>query len=260
MNIFPDFLSVTWLDVVDVLMVAFFAYMVYKLLRGTAAINILLGIIVLYVIYWFTSLVHLKMFSRILGALLGAGVVGLMIVFQQEIRKFLLLMGSSKVTNSRSFFKQFRLIKADTHTSNDVATIVHACYNLSKIRTGALIVIERTNNLDFVTHTGDKMNAQVSIPLLESIFFKNSPLHDGAVIIKDNYIKAARIVLPVSNKTLPKRFGLRHKAAVGITEKTDAVCLVVSEETGKISYISDGDFISFSSENELVEKLTTDLS
>lgn len=260
MDFFTGFINFNVLDVIDILLVALFAYTVYKLLRGTAAINILIGIFVMYIIYRITSLLKLNMFSNILGALLSAGVVGIMIVFQQEIRKFLLMMGSSKIANRRNFFKQFRFLKTETHTPNDVETIVQACYKLSKEHTGALIVIERTNNLDFVTHTGDRMYAQVSVPLIESIFYKNSPLHDGAIIVKDNFIKAVRIVLPVTNKTLPKRFGLRHKAAVGITEKTDAVCLIVSEETGKISYVSDGEFIHFTNENELIERLKTDLS
>lgn len=255
-----DFIPFSWLDVLDILLVALFAYAVYKLLRGTAAINILIGIFVMYIIFRLTSLLKLTMFSNILGALLSAGVVGIMIVFQQEIRKFLLMMGSSKIANRRNFFKQFRFLKTETHSPTDVETLVQACYKLSKEHTGALIVIERTNNLDFVTHTGDRLQAQVSVPLIESIFFKNSPLHDGAIIIKDNMIKATRIVLPVTNKTLPKRFGLRHKAAVGITEKTDAVCLIVSEETGKIAYVADGEFINFANEKELIDRLHTDLS
>jgi len=255
-----DFLNFNFLSVVDILLVAVFLYYVYKLLKGTTAINIFLGILFLFVIYKVALLLKLTMFSSILGALLGVGVVGIMIVFQQEIRKFLLMMGSANFTNKRNFLKQFIFLKSEIHTNTDVESIVNVCYKMSKEKTGALIVLERTNNLDFVMHTGDRMNAEVSIPLIESIFYKNSPLHDGAIIIKNNFIKASRIVLPVSVKIMPKRFGLRHKAAMGITEKTDALSLVVSEETGKISYIVDGEFIVFENESNLIEKIKFDLS
>jgi uncharacterized protein (TIGR00159 family) len=142
----------------------------------------------------------------------------------------------------------------------DVETIVSACESMAATKTGALIVLERTHNLDFVKPTGDKMNAEISLPILESIFYKNSPLHDGAIIIKENYIIATRIILPLSTKSLPTRFGLRHRAAIGITEKTDALCLVVSEETGKISYIKNGEFVLFKNNNELVETIRYDLN
>ena len=137
----------------------------------------------------------------------------------------------------------------------DVETIVKTCKAMSASKTGALLVLERTHNLDFVKYTGDKMYSEVNQPILESIFYKNSPLHDGAVIIKENYIIATRVVLPLSTKNLPSRFGLRHRAAVGITEKTDALCLVVSEETGKISYIKDGEFVLYKNIEELIEMI-----
>ena len=131
---------------------------------------------------------------------------------------------------------------------------------MSKSKTGALIVIERTNTLDFLINTGDNMNALVNEAILESIFYKNSPLHDGALIIRDNFIVATRVVLPISDNTkIPARFGLRHKAAIGVSEKTDAVCLLVSEETGEISYIKDGGFVLYSDYLELNEKLKKDL-
>jgi diadenylate cyclase len=128
-------------------------------------------------------------------------------------------------------------------------------------KTGALIVLERNNNLDFLISTGDEMNIQVTQPILESIFFKNSPLHDGAIIIADNIIKATRVILPVNNeKNIPERFGLRHRAAVGITEKTDAIAIVVSEETGQVSYLKNGEFVIYKNTEELIEKIKTELS
>ena len=255
-----DFVKIGFLDIFDIVLVALLLYYVYKLVKGTVAINIFIGIALLFVMYKITFTFGLKMFSGILGGLLGVGAVGLMIVFQQEIRKFLLMIGSTNYSNKRNFFKQLRFLKSEIHTDNDVDSIVRTCFKLGGTRTGALIVIERTNSLDFVKNSGDRMHAEVNMPILESVFFKNSPLHDGAIIIKDNYITSSRIVLPVSNKKIPKRFGLRHKAAIGITERTDALCLAVSEETGKVSYIKDGEFVLYKDENDLIEKIRLDLS
>jgi uncharacterized protein (TIGR00159 family) len=255
-----DFISFDFLDFLDIVLVAVLLYYVYKLVKGTVAINIFIGIALLFAMYKITLAMGLKMFSGILGGLLGVGAVGLMIVFQQEIRKFLLMIGSTNYSNKRNLLKQLRFIKSEVHTDTDVDSIVKACFKLGDTKTGALIVIERTNSLDFVKNSGDRMNATVNIPILESIFFKNSPLHDGAVIIKENRITSTRIVLPVSGKKIPKRFGLRHKAAVGITERTDALSLVVSEETGKVSYIKDGEFILYKNEADLIEKIREDLS
>jgi uncharacterized protein (TIGR00159 family) len=255
-----DFISFDFLDFLDIVLVAVLLYYVYKLVKGTVAINIFIGIALLFAMYKITLAMGLKMFSGILGGLLGVGAVGLMIVFQQEIRKFLLMIGSTNYSNKRNLLKQLRFIKSEVHTDTDVDSIVKACFKLGDTKTGALIVIERTNSLDFVKNSGDRMNATVNIPILESIFFKNSPLHDGAVIIKENRITSTCIVLPVSGKIIPKRFGLRHKAAVGITERTDALSLVVSEETGKVSYIKDGEFILYKNEADLIEKIREDLS
>jgi len=139
--------------------------------------------------------------------------------------------------------------------------LVNACKNLSKTKTGALIVIENTNSLDFLINSGDVMNALMNDAILQSIFYKNSPLHDGATIIRDNFIVATRVVLPVSSsEKIPARFGLRHRAAIGISEKTDAVCLLVSEETGEVSYIKDGEFVLFKDYNELNHKMKKDFS
>lgn len=132
---------------------------------------------------------------------------------------------------------------------------------MGKTKTGALIVIKRNNNLEFVKSSGDNMYARVNLPIIESIFYKNSPLHDGAMLIEDNMITATRVILPVSNqKNIPLRFGLRHRAALGISEKTDAVCLVVSEENGQISYVKEGDFVLFKGPDELKNQLKEDLT
>ncbi|MGK0421244.1 MAG: hypothetical protein ACJAVE_000405 [Polaribacter sp.] len=255
-----DFIEFSLLDVLDILLVATLLYYIYKLLKGTVAINIVIGIAIVFVIWKITEALKMKMLSNILGTLLGGGVVALIIVFQQEIRKFLLMIGTTNFTNKRNFLKQLKFLQTEKSSEIDTEIILAACKKMSKTKTGVLIVIERTNSLDFLINTGDKMNAQISDALLQSVFYKNSPLHDGALIIRDNYIVATRAILPISDSTkIPARFGLRHKAAIGVSEKTDAVCLLVSEETGEISYIKDGGFELYKDLKELNEKLRKDL-
>jgi diadenylate cyclase len=255
-----DFIEFSLLDVLDILLVATLLYYIYKLLKGTVAINIVIGIAIVFVIWKITEALKMKMLSNILGTLLGGGVVALIIVFQQEIRKFLLMIGTTNFTNKRNFLKQLKFLQTEKGSEIDTESILEACKKMSKTKTGVLIVIERTNSLDFLINTGDKMNAQINDALLQSVFYKNSPLHDGALIIRDNYIVATRAILPISDSTkIPARFGLRHKAAIGVSEKTDAVCLLVSEETGEVSYIKDGGFEFYKDLKELNEKLRKDL-
>lgn len=255
-----DFIEFSFLDVLDILLVATLLYYVYKLLKGTVAINIVIGIAFIFLIWKITQALKMEMLSGILGYLLSGGVIALIIVFQQEIRKFLLMIGTTNFTNKRSFLKQLKFLQTEIASEIDTDTILEACKKMSKSKTGALIVIERTNALDFLISTGDRMNAVVNEVLLESIFYKNSPLHDGALIIRDNYIVATRVVLPISDSAkIPARFGLRHRAAIGVSEKTDAVCLSVSEETGEISYIKDGGFELYKDFDELNEKMKKDL-
>ena len=255
-----DFLDFSVLDIIDIVLVAILLYYVYKLLKGTVAINIFIGIALIVLIWKITEALQMEMLSGLLGALIGLGAIAILIVFQPEVRKFLLMLGSTNFTNKRSFLKQLKFLKTEIHTDMDVEAVVHACETMAATKTGVLMVLERTHNLDFVKTTGDTMNIELNQPILESIFFKNSPLHDGAIIIKENFIVSTRIILPVSKKKLPSRFGLRHRAAIGITEKTDALCLVVSEETGKISYAKDGEFVLFKNNNQLIETIRYDLN
>jgi uncharacterized protein (TIGR00159 family) len=170
------------------------------------------------------------------------------------------MIGTTNVTSRTQFLKQLKFLKSEITLETDSDTLLSACKKMSKTKTGALIVIERTNSLDFLIKTGDNMNAEINEVLLESIFYKNSPLHDGATIIRDNYVVATRVILPISDSiNIPSRFGLRHRAAFGVSEKTDAVCLLVSEETGEISYIKDGNFELYADYNELLEKLKLDI-
>ena len=255
-----DFLDFSFLDALDILLVALLIYYIYKLLKGTVAINIFLGIAFIFLIWKVTQILKMEMLSNILEYLLSGGVIALIIVFQQEIRKFLLMIGTTNVTSRTQFLKQLKFLKSEITLETDSDTLLNACKKMSKTKTGALIVIERTNSLDFLIKTGDTMNAEINEVLLESIFYKNSPLHDGATIIRDNFVVATRVILPISDSiNIPSRFGLRHRAAFGVSEKTDAVCLLVSEETGEISYIKDGSFELYADYNELVEKLKLDI-
>lgn len=255
-----DFIEFSLLDVLDILLVATLLYYTYKLLKGTVAINIVIGIAFIFLIWKITQALKMEMLSGILGYLLSGGVIALIIVFQQEIRKFLLMIGTTNFTNKRNFLKQLKFLQTEINSEIDTETILEACKKMATSKTGALIVIERTNSLDFLINTGDKMNALLNEALLESIFYKNSPLHDGALIIRDNNIVATRVVLPISDSTkIPARFGLRHRAAIGVSEKTDAVCLLVSEETGEISYIKDGGFVLYNNFTELNEKFKKDI-
>ena len=255
------FLDIRIIDIVDIVLVAFLLYYVYKLVKGTVAINIFVGIVILYGVWKLTELLEMELFSKILGGFLGVGMFALIVVFQQEIRRFLLMLGSTNFGARKKFFKQFKSLSDETDISSNVEVLLDACKKMSTTHTGALIVLERNNSLDFVKITGDQMNVELNQPIIESIFFKNSPLHDGAIIVEENKITATRVTLPVSNDLkIPLRFGLRHRAAVSITEKTDAVCLVVSEENGQISYLKDGDFVLFDTVDDLYFVLEKDLS
>lgn len=255
-----DFSEIRIIDIVDVVLVAALMYYLYKLVKGTVAINIFVGIVIIYGIWRLTVLMDMLLLSKILGGFLGVGMVALVVVFQQEIRKFLLMIGSTNFSARKRMLKKLNLL-TDTESTTNINAIISACVRMGKAHTGALIVIKRNNNLEFVKSSGDSMQAEVNQPIIESIFYKNSPLHDGAMLIEDNIITATRVILPVSNdKDIPLRFGLRHRAALGITEKTDAVCLVVSEENGQISYLKEGDFVLFDGTDELRIQLEKDLT
>ncbi|SFB75841.1 TIGR00159 family protein [Flagellimonas taeanensis] len=258
---FLNFLDFKITDIIDIVLVAALLYYIYKLVKGTVAINIFIGIVIVWALWKLTELLQMKMISSMVGGFMNIGLIALIIVFQQEIRKFLLMVGSTNFATKRNFLRYFKFLKQETiSTTTNVEAIIGACERMGSTKTGALIVIERNNSLDFVKSSGDAMSIMVTQPILESIFFKNSPLHDGAIVVQDNFITATRVILPVSNdRSIPLRFGLRHRAAVGITEKTDAVCLVVSEETGSISYIKNGEFVPFKGAEELIKLIKKDL-
>ncbi|WP_299889194.1 diadenylate cyclase CdaA [uncultured Lacinutrix sp.] len=262
MEIFDTVLNFSLIDIIDVVLVALLLYYVYKLVRGTVAINIFIGIVIIYFIFLVVEALQMTLLTKILGGFMSVGFIALIVVFQQEVRKFLLMIGSTNFGNKRNFLKHLKFLKTEgiSTSKTDIDTIIAACNKMSTSKTGALIVLERNNNLDFLVNTGDEMNIKVTQPIIESIFFKNSPLHDGAIIIENNIVKATRVILPVNNeKTIPQRFGLRHRAAVGITERTDAIAIAVSEETGQISCFRNGMFIDFKDSTELIEIIKDDL-
>lgn len=256
------FLDLRFLDIVDILLLTILLYTIYKLVKGTVAVNIFIGIVIFYLFWKLTQLLQIEMIGNVMGEFVKVGVVAMIVVFQQEIRKFLLMIGSTKFGSKSHFLRQWRSAKADQdEVLTDIPAIVKACRNMEKKMTGALIVIKRHTSLDFVKSSGDEMDIKINAPIIQSVFYKNSTLHDGAMIIEDNNITATRVILPVSNdRNIPLRFGLRHRAAIGITEKTDALALVVSEETGKTSYIKNGAFEIYEDHDELIEKLKKDLS
>jgi len=236
------FITIRALDVIDVVLVAFLLYQMYMLIRGTVAINIFVGIVLLYIFWLVVRALNMELLSSILGQIIGVGVLALIIVFQQEIRKFLLFIGNRYINRRRFSFENFFFPKKrEKQILVKVDAIVKACRNMSETRTGALIVIARKSELQLYAESGDIIDADTSTRMIENIFFKNSPLHDRAVIIVNDRILAARCVLPITeNINLPPHYGMRHKSAIGITEVTDAIAIVVSEETGKISVASEG--------------------
>ncbi|AXT53024.1 diadenylate cyclase [Aquimarina sp. BL5] len=256
-----DLINLRILDILDIVLVALLLYYIYKLVKGTAAINIFIGIVMIYLVWKLTQFLAMEMLSSVLGEFIGVGMFALIVVFQQEIRKFLLMIGSTNFGRRRKFLRQLKFIRDTPEDSlTDVTAIVKACQKMGTTFTGALIVIKRSTSLDFVKTSGDELDILVKTPIIESIFYKNSPLHDGAMIVEDNRIVATRVILPVTNdRDIPLRFGLRHRAAIGITEKTDALALIVSEETGQMSYIKNGEFVIFKTPEELIEKIKRDL-
>ena len=238
------FLTFRWLDALDILIVSLLLYQLYKLVRGTAAINIFVGILSLYLLWLLVRALNMQLLDSILGQFIGVGVLALIVVFQQEVRRFLLLIGTTGfMRGRRSPLRWLNLTKGFRDANAlDIRAIVSACLNMAQTKTGVIIVLSRENSMQFYGNTGEPIDAEVSASILESIFFKNSPLHDGAVIITGNRITAARCVLPVTDdENFPTQLGMRHRAAVGLSENSDAVAILVSEQTGAISVAHEGE-------------------
>tara|TARA_Y100000996_G_C22471825_1_gene622438 strand:+ start:94 stop:882 length:789 start_codon:yes stop_codon:yes gene_type:complete len=257
-----DFINFSFIDIVDIFLVAFLLFYLYKLVRGTVAINIFIGIVIIYLIWKLTDLLNMDVLSNLLGKFISVGFFALIVVFQQEIRKFLLLLGSTNFTTRRNVVRYFKFLNQRKELSKlDINILINSCVEMSKSKTGAIIVLQRSNSLDFTLNENNHSMIQLTPQVLESIFFKNSPLHDGAILIEKNTIVATRMILPVSdNSNVPSRYGIRHRAALGISEKTDALVIVISEQTGKIVYVKNGVFLNIKSHEILKETIIQDLS
>lgn len=229
-------------DFVDILLVAFLLYYLYKLMKASGSINVFTGILVFILIWLVVSQVlEMKLLGSIFDKLVSVGVLALIVLFQEEIRRFLLTLGSQK--HASAIFRFFSGNKKENLVHEDIMPIVMACINMSKQKVGALIVLENSIPLNDVVRTGELINADINQRLIENIFFKNSPLHDGAMIVSKKRIKAAGCILPVSHSLdIPKELGLRHRAAMGIAQASDAHAIIVSEETGSISVAYKGQF------------------
>ncbi len=229
------FIKLGFFDILDILIVAFIFYQIYRLVKGTVAINIFAGIFTFYVAWLLVRALNMELITSIMGQFFGMGMIALLIVFQQEVRRFLLLVGSKY--NLQNIFNLEKLFAKPVIKEDVSDAIVEACVNFSASKTGALIVFQQNTELYNYAQTGVMMKAKVTDELIENIFFKNTPLHDGAVIINENKILAARCILPVSDRRdIPGSMGLRHRAALGLSGVSDAYVVVVSEETGNITF------------------------
>ena len=241
-------------DAIDILLVAMLLFYAWRLMKSSGSLNVFYGIMV-FVIIWIvvSQMLEMKLLGSIFDKLVSVGVLALIILFQEEIRRFFLTLGSQRRLNfiTRYFVKNKANI-AEEHEDQQIMRIVLACDSMSKNMVGALIVIEREMSLSDVVKSGEAIDANISTELIKNIFFKNSPLHDGAMIIGHNRIMAAGCILPVShNLNIPKELGLRHRAALGITSQSDAIAIIVSEETGAISVAQGGEFHLRLASNEL---------
>ena len=231
-------------DIIDIILVALLLYYIYRLMKESRSLNVFIGIMVFIVVWLFVSYVlEMKLLGSILDKLVSVGVLALIILFQEEIRKFLYNLGAHQRFRSISKLFVSKGEKPEQEDKETIMPIVLACMSMSKGKVGALIVIERVTPLDDIVETGDVIDASINQRLIENVFFKNSPLHDGAMVVSKKRIKAAGCILPVSHSLdIPKELGLRHRAAMGISQASDAIAVVVSEETGRISVAVKGEF------------------
>ena len=229
-------------DIVDILLVAYLLYQLYRLMKDSGSINVFVGIL-MFIVCWVivSQVLEMRLLGSIFDKLVNVGVLALIILFQDDVRKFLVTVGSHK--RWENILRFLRKSKQEKIEQSDIMPIVMACMSMSKGKVGALIVIEKNVPLNEIIRSGETINADVNQRLIENIFFKNSPLHDGAMIIRHKQIIAAGCILPVSHDlNIPKELGLRHRAAMGVSQETDALAIIVSEETGGISAAYKGQF------------------
>ena len=231
------FIPFTFIDMLDILLVAGLLFIVYKAMKGTSAPYIMVGIVIIYLVWVVVKALNMELLSTILGQIISVGVIALLVIFQPELRRFLFTLGMRQ--KEMDFITRF-LSMQRKHSSTNTSPIASACRDMSEEKVGALIVFRRKDDLQFVIESGIALDATITVSLIKNIFFKNAPLHDGAVVIENNRIIAAKCILPVTQSNVPKSYGTRHRAAIGLSEMTDAVVLVVSEETGAISIVKGG--------------------
>ena len=251
------FLGIRFLDFIDIFLVAFLMYQVYKMIKGTVAFNIFIGVFILILTWLFVKALHMKLIGSILDAIVSVGAIAVIVLFQEEIRRSLLVLGTRY--NTRKWFNLDSVMaknKKSGMMNIYIKPIVNACENMASTKTGALIIITKSSGLVDIIKTGELVNSLISPVLIENIFFKNAPMHDGAMIITDNKIKAAQCILPISHNTdLPKNLGLRHRAGLGIAQKSDAMVIIISEERGEISFAMDGKLTRNITPNQLRDLL-----
>ncbi len=250
-------------DVIDIVMVAVMLFYAYRLMKESRSLNVFMGILVFIVLWLLVSQVlEMKLLGSIMDKLVSVGVIALIILFQEDIRKFLYNLGAhQRIRAFRTLFSTSDKNRNPEQLKQMIMPIVLSCMSMSKKKVGALIVIQRTTPLDDIVATGEKLNADINQRLIENIFFKNSPLHDGAMIIANEHIRAAGCILPVSHSLdIPKELGLRHRAALGITHESDCIAIVVSEETGGISVAIHSRFQLRLSAEKLESILTTEMA
>ncbi len=258
------FLQLSLADILDILLLALIIFVVFRWIRGTSAMSIFVAIISLYVIRVIVSAFNMRLMTNIMETVLDVGLIALIVIFQPEIRKFLMQLGTRYMNTAQGNKLISKFLKKGKSTnisgSDDVNNITEACRRMSEEKTGALIVIAHNASLDEIISTGDKIDAAIHRRLIMNLFFKNSPLHDGALIVSGGRIAAARCTLPITERSnIPANYGMRHKAAIGITEETDADAIVVSEETGRISFVKGGAVTPINNINELKLLLNTSL-
>ena len=253
------FLQLSFADILDILLLALLIFFIFRWIRGTSAMSIFVAIISLYVIRVIVSAFNMRLMTNIMETVLDVGLIAVIVIFQPEIRKFLMQLGSRYMNSAqgRAILDKIRSIGGGSKSTNisgseAVNDLTEACRRMSEDKTGALIVITHRASLDEIISTGDRIDAAIHRRLIMNLFFKNSPLHDGALIISGGRIVAARCTLPITERTnIPASYGMRHKAAIGITEETEADAVVVSEETGKISFVKAGEVTPITNINEL---------
>ena len=250
-------------DFIDILLVALMLYYIYRLMRESRSINVFVGVLIFIVVWLFVSqIIEMRLLGTILDKLVSVGVIAIIVLFQDDIRKVLYNIGAHQ--RVRTVIKFFSPKNNDKESKaalkRNIMPIVMACLSMAKGKVGALIVIQRAFSLDDIVSTGEMVDATINQRLIENIFFKNSPLHDGAMVIANHRIRAAGCILPVShNLDIPKDLGLRHRAALGMSQESDAICIIVSEETGHISIAENGQFRLHLSAEELEAVLTKEM-